>query len=262
MSVPLSSLAPDRGLSFGRLTGPTLFVVAAILGAGALAIGAGPAAAAAAEPVQLGWNGVRDAGGSAEQAFPCDTVGGSDRIFLSFIAPDSITRFVAIDVVLELRAAGDSLPAWWEFHNSEACRTLSLRLDLEPFAEADSAARMPDPWDQGRNGIGLITGYRRDIDGDPRVAWISASMARRISQPAALEAGRRYVACAFVIDHRRTIGDYVCEGCREPITILVQKATLLETDGKETVLQPGDQACLGWQGASCGPSGSAGTAPR
>jgi hypothetical protein len=227
---------------------------------GGLAIGAaGASAAAPADPVQLGWNGVRDAGGFAERAFACDTVGGSHRVVVCFTAPDSIPRFVALDVTLELRAAGERLPAWWEFKNSESCRTLSLSLDLQPAAPADSGAEVLDPWDQGRSGIGVISGYRRDIEGEPRIARITASMARPISKPIALESGKRYWAGAFVIDSRRTLGRYACAGCSEPITIRVFQLTLYEADGRTIVLEPGARGCVGWQGAACEPS-RAGTA--
>ncbi len=202
--------------------------------------------------MQLGWTDVREMGGTAVQAFACDTVGGSHVIVLSFVAPDSVVRFVAADVVLELQAEGERLPAWWEFRNSESCRTLSLRLDLTAASRADSGVRVLSPWDEGRNGLAVLTGYRRDADDDPRAALITASMARPISKPIALEGGVRYVACKMVIDNRRTFGEYSCEGCRDPISIRVRELTLLEADGRKTILTPGYEACVGWQGAACG----------
>jgi hypothetical protein len=213
----------------------------------------GPAAAGAdggGGTLQLGWNGVRDSEMSSARSFGCDTIGGSHRMVLTFTAPDSVTQFVALDVVLELRATGQRLPAWWEFRNSNACRTLSLSLHMGPVATG-AEGEVPDPWDQGQTGLGVITAYERDIGGDLRLARISASLARPMTTPIALAPGRLYRAATFVMDHRRTLGRYACEGCREPITIQVRKLTLLEASGRSTVIAPGLDGCLGWQGASC-----------
>jgi hypothetical protein len=245
--VPAQSRQPVNAsiISFRLAT-----TIVAIFGALAITV-ATAFGGVAADPVQLGWNGMRGAGGLTDQTFACDTIGGSHRLDLSFTAPDSVLHFVAMDVMLELRSAGERLPPWWEYKNSGSCRTLSLSLDLTHAPPADSGAAILDPWDGGVSGVGLVSGFRRDIDGDPRIAQIAVSMARPISNPVALVDGERYWAGALVIDNRRTLGKYACAGCGDPVTIRVLKLTLFEADGHKIMLEPGPRVCVGWQGATC-----------
>jgi len=214
-----------------------------------------PAMAGAAMPakdaVRLAWGGIRGIDGAADRSFACDTVGGAHRIVLAFVAPESLSRFVAMDVVVDISTTAVQLPPWWEFKNSGSCRTLSLSMDIHPSSLPDSGKHILDPWDGGDTGIGVITGYGLKFNGDPRLAELALALARPISKPTALEADKTYFACTLVIDNRRTMGEYACAGCDVPVRIKVKSLKLYEPDGRTFRLEPDASSCISWQGAMC-----------
>src|SRR6185369_613737 len=112
--------------------------------------------ARAVQGVGLAWNHCQGEAGAVQNAlFACDTNAGEHVIFGTFTLDPEMTDVAGVDLRLDLVAAGDALPAWWQLRNSGTCRRTSMSSRIEP----DPAATTCVDWTDGFSEFGASSLY-------------------------------------------------------------------------------------------------------
>jgi len=218
-------------------------------------------ASAASAQIQARWDDCFVDGGAADKSPACNTNVGTNRLVISYTAPQTFTGFVAIDGQIDLLADDSTMPVWWDLRNAGACRQTAASISIDGTVLPDYSGSCVDTWDFGATGTGLFTGYALGYDGDPGWARAVFAIARPISNPTTLNAGTNYLAWIWQIGNANTS---TCAGCQESVAILVTQIVLSSvnpignsTSSQSITLRPGsggdrDDACALWQNAfSC-----------
>ena len=96
---------------------PLLVVVALALPSVAIAGGPG---------VNIRWDNCFDDGGLMNKTFACNTNAGQEQLVVSFVLAEPMLDVSGQEIVVDIRSASATLPAWWAFKNAGTCRTASL----------------------------------------------------------------------------------------------------------------------------------------
>jgi hypothetical protein len=174
--------------------------------------------------INLAWNDCYPAG-IPLMTFACDRNDGAQTMYGSYIPPLGVVKLTGNEIVVDLRSASPVLPQWWMFKNAGTCRQTSLSANFNfvagPYACVDYWA--------GR-ASGNIAAYQVGLGGPNRariklVAAIGSSTAGPVMPPA------EYYSFGLVINNAKTVGDGYCDGCLEPVCIVLNSINLTQPPG-------------------------------
>jgi hypothetical protein len=199
--------------------------------AAVLAMAWGPPAGAAHGTLHLTWNECAGATSATQDlASACAGDAGSQELIVAFTPDATVDSVLAAEIVLDVRFAGPSVPAWWEV-GGVGCRAG----ELTPFSTPSSGGGCTDWWNRELSpGFLYQTGE----------AWQTANQARIVvafavpgDEPArVLSAGTRYFAARLRLDNIRTSS---CAGCAEAACLVLNSIRLVRVPG-----QPGGDPVL------------------
>ena len=151
----------------------------------------------------------------------CDGSSGA-QLFGNFQSPQSISGFLAMDAVLDVRTDAQTLPLFWHFETG-GCNEGGLGLsDARPATLCPNATNA-NPWGPGGNdAVSAITAYDVGHGGDSRVR-ILMTISRSASSPIALTAGQNYFGFVLEVATDNATG---CGGCSTPAVLGWSKAVL------------------------------------
>lgn len=190
----------------------------------AMALSAAPVLAAApwAPGVNVRWDRCFADDGVSNKTFACNTNVGSQQLVGSFELAQTLPQVVTAQLVLDIRAASASLPAWWEMSAFGTCRRTAL--DFSP--EADPVTPTCVDWSTEPTGGG-IAAYSIGSQGPVHVR-INATIAVRTIDAATLFAGQEYFLFRLLISHEKTVGTGACTGCDVPVCLFLSSVSLYQ----------------------------------
>lgn len=205
-----------------------------------------PALPAQAGAVNLRWSACWGDGGTVNRQFACDTNSGSDLLVGSFSVPAPVTGVLTTVARVNLAFAGTSVPDWWQFRGTGACRSSGIGLSATPPAGATACA---DWADGGRDAV-LV--YRTGV--------FSANTAQlEVTSPVVpgaafdLAPGHEYFAFTVILNHQKTVGAGPCAGCPLGACMGFMRVTLTRVSpAPDYLLSPSsslDQVVT-WQGGA------------
>jgi hypothetical protein len=177
-----------------------------------LAITAG--VAAAGPGVNLKWSACAGDGGLTNRNFACASNSGSNVLVASFEVGENIAASSGQEVVIDLAAAGATLPSWWAFANAGSCRQLSLSMNTTISATAANCA----DWASGVavGGIGAYNVGQRGAN----TSRIKIAIAVPAAGLADLSTGQEYFSANITINNLKTVGTGSCAGCSTPVCLV------------------------------------------
>ena len=204
--------------------------------------------------VNLSWDACTEEGGVQNKTFACDTNVGSRTMYGSFVLSANQPHFVGAEIIVDLQAQGSSLPAWWQFTYSGACRVDALTTTFD-FG-SDPGISCHDPWDgQATGGIGAYSSPAY-TGADPNTARLTAVAAVPSTIPQTLTAGTEYYCFKVNISSVKTVGSGSCAGCAVPVCILLTQVRAVQSDNAhEDLTQPVSSNLVTWQSAQNCPAG-------
>ena len=167
-----------------------------------------PEAASGLQPgVALRWDACLGDGGTANRAFACDTNSGGEVLVASFVPGRDFNGVQGFEPQVDFFSSTATIPAWWEFINAGACRTISLSMDCVAPAGAASCID-PAP---GISACFLGT-YEMGFLSPGRVR-LRAFRYVMAADTFSLLNGQHYFAFMLRINHAKTTGTGACAGC-------------------------------------------------
>lgn len=206
---------------------------------------------ASAGNVNLRWNACWGDGGVMNKAFACDTNAGSNTLVGSFVLPqDGPPGVSGIEIAVDLATAGATLPAWWQFKNTGACRQTSLSVN---FVISPLAVQCLD-WANGQ-AFGSVVSYTTPYG--PNSARILAASAVALPTFEGLFGSVEFFAFNLLFNNQKTVGTGSCSGCSLGACIDLKQIIITNQDSRNDVqLSPGGEspgafdALATWQGGS------------
>ncbi|MBI5711670.1 MAG: hypothetical protein HZC42_15410 [Candidatus Eisenbacteria bacterium] len=216
-----------------------------------------PAAGATAAGVNFSWDACASEGGVQSKTFACNTNAGSRAAWGSFIVAAAQDSFVGVEIIVAVQAQSDTLPDWWQFFNSGACRQTALSTSFD-FTSAPGAS-CTDPW-FGQAAGGLAAYHTINTvppvpSGLPNAARIKIGAAVPSTSPLTLAAGTEYYCFRLILTNAKTAGSGACSGCDIPVCLTLSEIKVAQLNGAvEDLTQPISQNVVYWQssGGSCG----------
>jgi len=202
---------------------------AALIALATLAIATPSLAGLSAPGVNLRWDQCYADGGAWNKTFACNTNLGTDLLVGTFELTQPLTQVVSAQIVLDVRSASSSLPAWWLFPYSGGCRSRSM--DFQPVGYPSSGACSFD----GIGAGGGLSGYSIGLQGPSHVRLTGAFAARTV-QPVDLVAGAEYYAFTVFIDHAKTVGTGSCGGCDVPVCAFLSRISLYQRNSSTAAI--------------------------
>jgi hypothetical protein len=197
--------------------------------------------------LNLGW-GDTPSPGSSVRFFGCNSNAGADTLIVSFVSPEGLSDFRAIQFSIVAQAEADSLPPWWRFapESQGGCtRTLGASID---FTGGPFSCR--DPWSSASAGRVAVTLYPDSVPNRARITGIAARPPEQLGQ---IIPGVEYYAMKLILDHQSTVGASECAGCRVPVCLRLDYLVLTQGNGLPftTIRTAGEARVAGWQRAGC-----------
>ena len=225
-------------------SGATLLAVAFLIVLPGIVSGAG---------ANLAWNACLSEGGAANKSFACTSNTGTNVLYGSFVLAADQPLCTGIEATVEISAAADSLPSWWQLFNFGSCRKTSLSTSFDFSNDPGTACN--DMW-QGV-GIGGVGGYHTYWT-TPQVPSGLASQARirfgaavPISSPMQLAAGVEYYAFKVLVNNAKSTGASTCSGCSTPVCLLLSELNVVQSNGQhEALTQAATSNLVTWQAAT------------
>lgn len=251
MHAPATGARAKRAPTAGFRASATAFAAALLLGLPGLSHGAG---------ANLAWNACLSGGGTANKDFACTINTGTNVLYGSFVLAADQPLCTGIEAMVEISAATDSLPAWWQFFNADACRRTSLATSFD-FSN-DPGTACTDMWlGAGIGGIGAYHTYWTA----PQVPSGLASQSRirfgaavPAGAPMQLSAGVEYYAFKLLVSNAKTTGTTACAGCSTPVCLLLSELNVVQSDGQHEILTTAQTSNrVTWQAASSCPGAMA-----
>src|ERR1043166_1801338 len=230
----------------------------AFLAAMLLAISLSTASAAG---LNLHWDNCVAGGGVQNESFACDDDFAAFELVAQFQMPSALNGVTGIEYVLDLAAAGPTLPPWWHFRFDE-CRPNQLVVNTA----APIGVGCPD-WAGGKASGGVNPLYVPGLLG-PNTARIvgasevSASNARDLTS---LTANYFLANLLILTDNTTTSGSsgVACPGCDVPVCIVFNRCLVAtpntlglvinaaQTPGSNFVTWQGGQGVSTFLGSGC-----------
>jgi len=169
--------------------------------------------------VNLRWDRCYGEGGVSNKTFACNTNAGMEQLVGSFELAQDLDRVATAEIVLDLRSASPTLPAWWQMVNFGTCRRTAL--DFDPNLDTFTSCY---DWSAEPTGGGISL-YSIGSQG-PEHVRINASIAVTSEHLATLLAGQEYFLFRLLIFHEKTVGTGACSGCDQPVCIFLSRVSL------------------------------------
>ena len=214
-----------------------LFVALCLTLSASSALGAG---------INLAWNDCGEAG-QVNRSFACNTNTGTHTLVGSFVPPAGMTAITGAEVVIRLVSASASYPAWWHFKNVGSCHQSSLS------ASADFTAgpfTCMDYWSgQAAGGISSYQFFYSSFQDRAKLLMIYA-VPPTLAMPA--EDGLEYYAFKLSINSAKTVGTGACDGCLDPVCIVLNEIKLTQPVGvgDRRLQNPAFSYYATWQGGA------------
>lgn len=200
--------------------------------------------------VGLRWTNCYSDGGTSNRNFACNTNLGSQRLVLTFVAPDTVRQSSGIEFTIDITSAGASLPAWWQFKGTGTCRLASLSMNFT----IDPNAINCEDWGLATSSGG-IAAYQIGANG-PNTARLTGAMALPASAVRDIVPGVEYFTCNLTIANQKTVGTGSCAGCATPVCLTLSRVGLSSNHPGAAIVQltgpeygPGDNIAQ-WQGGT------------
>jgi|KBSSwiStaDraftv2_1062776.scaffolds.fasta_scaffold32212_1 hypothetical protein len=175
---------------------------------------ASPAFAATTPPgVNIRWDNCFDDGGLMNKTFACNTNAGQEQLVVSLVLAEPMLDVSGQEIVVDIRSASATLPAWWAFKNAGTCRLNSLAFTVGAVGSEVNCTE----WSGGQ-AVGGIGAYQIGSPG-PNGALLKAAVAVPSTALAALDPGVEYISGRLRINNLKTTGTGACAGCTEPVCI-------------------------------------------
>ena len=208
--------------------------------------------ALAGQGVNLSWGRCFGEGvGTQNRNFACNTNTGSQVMIGSFILASDTPQVVGTEMTLQLAAADQFYPSWWDFAYAASCRKSSLSVNFV----ADAADIVCADWAQGQasGGLGAYCSLWNKCGGQPmadNVALIKIVEAVAPASGQDLAAGVEYFDFNIVVNNARTMGSG-CLGCTVPVCIVLNTINVVQKGNinhrLSTAAIPGSNF-ITWQG--------------
>jgi hypothetical protein len=183
------------------------------------------ATSAFAGGLNLGWNNCVGDGGTSNKSFACASNTGSNVMVASFIPTMTSSTVNGNEIVVDLQAAGSSLPAWWQFKNAGTCRSTSL--SVSPTVPATAVNCVDEFAGQATAGIGA---YNIGFGGANRARLVIAE-AVPASALTSVAPGSEYFSINVAVSNSKTVGTGACAGCTTPVCIVLNSIKLTAGGG-------------------------------
>ena len=206
--------------------------------------------------VLLAWDNCSGGGGVPDRTFACDANTGFNYLYVSFVAPQGISMFVAMQADLDFSFGSTTTPPWWQVRNQTGqqnqCRNGALS------AAANSIGTGCVDFYQG-NASGGVSSYQIAYGGQPNRAHARLFFGVPSANGGPLVAGVEYYACRALINNVKTVS--TCAGCQTTACISGTSVQLLQPNGTPggnvTLAEPppGRSRFVTWQNgatANCG----------
>ena len=188
----------------------------------ALSLAASPALGAG---VNLAWNDCGQAG-QVNRSFACNSNTGTHTLVGSYVPPAGMTAVTGAEVVMRLVSASASYPAWWQFKNVGSCRQTSLTANADFSAGPYSCA---DYWaGQAAGGLSLYQVISSSIPTRAKLLMVYA-VPPNLAMPVSEEL--EYYAFKLSINSAKTVGTGACDGCLDPVCIVLNEIKLTQPVG-------------------------------
>jgi len=146
--------------------------------------------------------------------FACNSNTGVNALVGTFEMGANLSGVVGTEIVVDIGAAGATLPAWWAFRNVGSCRQTSLTMNATIAATAVNCI----DWAAGASAGG-IGAYNVGARG-PNTARLVAALAVPAVGATDLAPGTEYFSFNININNAKTVGAGNCAGCQTPICIV------------------------------------------
>ncbi|MEQ1833845.1 MAG: hypothetical protein ABL977_12385 [Candidatus Eisenbacteria bacterium] len=220
------------------------------------------ASSAMAAGLNLRWQNCLGDAGTADRTSACaSNLGNAGTLVGSFVIDNDIIGVTGVECVLDVLAAGGTLPQWWEYNapgGTVGCRGTAMTANA---AISGSAVNCFD-WAGGAAAGGLAA-YRstddQSIDPASRPAHKRIIIGFAVAAPTDVVAGpgAEYFAFNTVITNAKTTGAGNCLGCATPVCIVFNSINIVPGTAAGTVIGAGTAAGTnfatfnGGAGANC-----------
>ena len=209
-----------------RSTSRTLLLACALFAAPAVA----HAAAVSAPGVNLRWDRCYGDGGVWNKTFACDTNIGTEQVVGSFELAQNVNRVVTAVLVLDVRSASPTLPAWWELKNSGTCRQTAL--DFSTFAYPDPVTCLDWSASPTGGGISVVSIGSQG----PSHLRVNAAVAVLATNAVNMLVGQEYFLFRLIISHQKTVGTGACAGCDVPVCLFLSRVSLYQVGSSSAAI--------------------------
>ena len=209
-------------------------------------------ATVASAGVGLKWNACAGDAGLTNKNFACLSNTGSNLLVGTFALPAAgvgLANVSGNEVIIDLAAAGSTLPAWWQMFKAGTCRQASLSMNFVISALATNCA----DWAQAQSagGIGAYNIGQRG----PNTSRIIAALAVPPSALQNLVGGQEYFSFNVLVNNLKTVGTGSCGGCQTPVCIVFNSVNLTTPILANNMLLTGpengfDSDFATWQGGA------------
>ena len=202
--------------------------------------------------VNLAWNACASEGGVNTMTFACNANAPLRAMIGSFAPNEAHSDVIGFEAVLNISAASDSLPAWWNLYGTGACRqSVGLSADFT----SEPATACTDAWSgQVVGGIGALHTYwtsTRVPGQDPATAQLSLVGAAPRGTLMEVLAGVEYYGFRLTLNSQKTVGTGACGGCTTPVCVSLSNFRLVMSDNSKVDISSALAGkTVAWQQAS------------
>ena len=192
--------------------------------------------------LNLRWSACAADAGVQNHTFACDTNIGSNTMVGSFVLDHDMLCVGASESVVDLSAAGASLPDWWRYSSAGTCRQAALSI------AARNGTDCPDMFEA--QGSMNIAAYQVGLHGENSARILSVN-GLQITVCLSLVASQEYGIAHWTIQNSKTVGSGSCTGCVTPTCIVFNSANIYGCCSSVTTLTTEASAgsnYITWQG--------------
>jgi len=188
------------------------------------------ATSAQASGVNLTWVRCYGDGGVPNRAFACNANAGTNLLVGSFAFDSTLRMVQGMEFTIDLTTAAPSLPAWWQFKNTGACRQTAMNFNTA--ANPNDVVCVDWANGQASGGIGAYTVGTQG----PNTAQIRGVEAVPSSAYMDLPAGLEYFSFNILVSNVKTTGLSSCGGCTVPACLALSSMKIYTDSGNSFVM--------------------------
>ncbi|HEY6196081.1 MAG TPA: hypothetical protein VI504_13650 [Candidatus Eisenbacteria bacterium] len=205
-------------------------------------------APARAGGVNLRWGECFGDGGAPNGAFACDDNSTPHPLVTSFVLDQPVPAVTRVTSTIQIASEGATLPAWWEFAGTTACRTGAL----VPTSTLSIPSVVCVDWAKFHGSTGVVAYVIGERGANTARLVIAGAL---FSSPGGnnLAAGPEYIAVAVTINSVRTVATPSCGGCTTGVCLVLDRVELTSGSLGSPVVLRGpaggpDAGFVTWQG--------------